>query len=271
MPDTGGPVNIGGIISAIGAFFGFLGSSISDALRRTIDALKAGLSLLARLARDLFTLVYYGLRDLFAGVIRPLFLRLKAWATWLRDHLANLTRPIIEWIKRVQAVLRDIFRAYIRPVLEAIALLREFLALTRLNQTTFGAALDTELAKLSNEISGKFLLIETTFNGFATRFEDLVSRVDKILSIPVLITNLFTQIGALATAFWNDQIKQVSVSGRLILVDLKLKEPLATKKETLKTFTKTTRGDLLPAILLNTDRAMRVARGESPDWLDFPQ
>ena len=267
--EGGGGIDLATVIRGFGTFFGFFGRGVSDAMRGTITALRNGIVDTAGITRDLFSVNYNLLRDIHSGVIKPIFGKLTQWALWLQTVYKRFISPIVSWLKRITRALQHFYKAFIRPMLEAISLLRTFLSLTRLNQTSWGKALDDNLAKLSNEIAGRFLLVQSFVNGLASRVQLIDDQITRLLNTPALIVNLFQQLGALASAFWNDQIKQVTTNGRMILVELKLKPPLVEKQRELKSFIVKGPSTLLPDILKQSDRAMRVARGEAPLWLDY--
>jgi phage-related protein len=135
---------------------------------------------------------------------------LKPMWQWVSTHLDKLkqlyddhVKPIIDTVYKVIATIKKIWHAILQPFFDFISALQQFLVITRLNQTAFGAWLDDELHQVYqflNQLDARF---EKPLNAILSVLNDIVLDIDGAFRYAITIRTTGKHIASISRQFWN--------------------------------------------------------------------
>jgi hypothetical protein len=179
----------------------FVVSFLSDIVGGFVDAINAIISVLNALGPIVASIVDF-LGKLWTKILKPFFKKIEALIARLHRIYNRILKPILDQIAKQRRFIRRIYEIYFRPVLETIQALRLFLALTRLNQTAFGRALDRRLSSLEAKVAAPITAALRTINDQA-RMLNVILGVDLLFQDVTHIRSIVKSLGGIENAFLN--------------------------------------------------------------------
>jgi len=142
------------------------------------------------------------LKQLWDKILKPLFEKLEKLFERLHRIYNRIIKPILDAIERQRRFIRRIYEIYFRPVLDLLQAMRAFLAITKLNNTALGRALDQRLSHLEAKVAAPITAALKTINDQA-RLINIILAPDLLFQDVTHLRSIVKSMGHIADAFYN--------------------------------------------------------------------
>jgi len=194
MPlDEGPSLDIGG-----DSGFEILGGFLTDMINAALAAIVAVVNVLIGLVEAIVGF----LKQLWTTILKPLFEKLEKLFARLHRIYNRIIKPILDQIERQRRAIRRIYEIYFRPVLDMLQAMRAFLAVTHLNNTALGRALDKRLAHLEAKVAAPITAALKAINDQA-RWINIILAPDLLFQDVTHLRSIVKSMGHIADAFYN--------------------------------------------------------------------
>jgi hypothetical protein len=179
-------------VSAVDGVIVTLVREIQTALTGLGNAIKAGYTIVARLAGFILQALATVLKELLRGMLKVL----EDIREVLKHIYDDVLKPLAAAMAKLRQRLMDIYERFIRPVLIVIQDIRKVLRLLAAFHVPFAAKLDRTLADLEKRITGPFLLLLRYTNAVAN-WVNLIITNGYLLQRSVFLNSIKHYVGSI--------------------------------------------------------------------------